>query len=389
MLPDPRSPAVLAEIAEGAEDLDRGLHGPELEIEILKRHGWLRGALPREFGGQGWGHGATGARNGFAALFMLGSVSLPITRIFEGHVNAVRLIDRYGTQAQRERVFDDVHGGALLAIWGADGDKPARTNAGSLVGAKTFASGLGEVAHAIATATDDGQSCQMVLVAAHDPARWNLAAWDVAAMVGTRSGEFTIDDLPASADYLLGAPNALFGEPDFNGGVWRLCAGYAGAMAAIAQHTFDLAQYRGGEVDARMRLRLGHVQHHAQTALLWAWHACRCVETAVADDDASVDRAVATTLFAREAIEQAAIAQMSLVERIAGTSLHRRGSLLGRMMRDFRFFLRQAALDAKLDSALAMRPAAPGVMLADVIDDVGLPDYIRGHSGNFREGQTC
>jgi len=369
MSPDPRSPSVLAQIAGEAEALDRGLHGPRLEIDILRAHGWLTGALPPEFGGKAWAHGRAGAHDGFAALFALGSVSLPVTRLYEGHVNAVRLIDRHGTRAQRKWLFDAVREGALLAIWGADGDTPAHAKAGSLGGAKTFASGLGEVAHAIATATDDQGACQMVLVAAHDPARWNLAAWDVAAMVGTRSGEFTLDRLPATAECLLGTPDALFGEPEFNGGVWRLCAGYAGAMAAIAQHAFDHAQPREGEADPRMRLRLGHIQHHAQTALLWAWHACGTVESADREDDASVERAMATTLFAREAIEQAAIAQMSLVERIAGTSLHRRGSALGRIMRDLRFFLRQAALDGKLDAALAMRPAAPLAMLSNVIDE--------------------
>jgi alkylation response protein AidB-like acyl-CoA dehydrogenase len=185
-------------------------------------------------------------------------------------------------------------------------------------------------------------------------------------MVGTCSGEFTLDDLPAAPDCLLGSANALFVEPDFNGGVWRLCAGYAGAMAAIAQGAAAHGEGRPDRDDPRMRARLGHMQHHARTALLWAWHACRALESPMLDYR-QTDRAIAASLFAREAIEQAAAQLTALAERIGGTSLHRRSSALGRQVRDLRFFLRQAALDAKLDAALAMSPADPMHLLDDVL----------------------
>jgi len=370
MLPDPRSPDLIARIARTAEDLDRGQHGPAVEVAMLREYGWLKAALPGQYGGRDWGHGAAGMRDGFTALFALGSVSLPISRIYEGHVNAVRLIDQHGTADQQDRLFNQVRQGALLAIWGAEGDRPARIVPGvqgdRLDGTKTFASGLGEVAHAIVTATDQQGACQMVVVAAQDAQRWHLAAWDVCAMVGTCSGEFTLDQLPATRGCLLGAPNGLFGEPDFNGGVWRLCAAYAGAMAAIAQGAAAHLEHRRERDDPRMRARLGHMQHHARTALLWAWHACRALESPVLDDRQN-DRAIAASLFAREAIEQAAAEQTALAERIGGTSLHRRASALGRQIRDLRLFLRQAGLDAKLDAALALSPADPFHLLDDVL----------------------
>lgn len=355
MSPDPRSPDLLAEIAGGAQALDRGVRGPAFEVDALRAQGWLLAALPVRFGGCDWGQSASGARDGFSALFALASVSLPATRIYEGHVNAVRLIDRHGSEAQRARFFGEVRDGALLAIWGAEGDRPAMIVADdhghSLRGTKTFASGLGEVAYAIVTATVPDGGCQMVVTEAGESQRWHRDAWDVTAMVGTCSGEFTTDHLPAGQEWLLGEPGALFEEPDFNGGVWRLCAGYAGAMSAIAQATLHHLQRSPAGDAAEMRLRLGHIAHHAQTALLWAWQACRALEMPCGK---AGQHAIATSLFAREAIEQAAAVQLALVERVAGTSLHRRGSVLGRMVRDLRFFLRQAALDAKLDAATSI-----------------------------------
>ena len=44
-----------------------------------------------------------------------------------------------------------------------------------------------------------------------------------------------------------------------------------------------------------------------------------------------------------------------LVERVAGTAMHARGSETGRIARDLRFFLRQAHLDDKLALATRLR----------------------------------
>ncbi len=370
MRPDPRAPGLVSTLADAAEALDRGRRGPGVEVQMLRTHGWLCAALPPAFGGQGWGIDAAGASDGFAALFHLASVSLPATRLFEGHVNAVRLIDRHGTQAQRERFFSDVRDGALLAIWGAQGDRPARI-AGEdhglvLHGTKTFASGLGEVDYAIVTASDAHDRCQMVIVPARETHRLHGEAWDVAAMVGTCSGDFTLDHLAAGQEWQLGPPGALFVEPDFNGGVWRLCAGYAGAMTAVAEHALRLCEERGLDQDPVTRQRLGQIAMHAQTALLWAWQACCALEMRT-DLSPPGEGAVATSLFAREAIEAQAAAQIQLVERIGGTALHRRGSPLGRLLRDLRFFLRQAALDAKLDYALTIWRERPRLMLDAVL----------------------
>ena len=372
MSPDPRSSELLTEIAGAAEVLDRGLRGPAWEVGALRGHGWLQAALPSEMGGKGWGQSAAGANDGFTALFSLASASLPATRLYEGHINAIRLIDRHGTPAQRDRFLAEVRDGALLAIWGAEGDRPTRIVAAdhnhALHGTKTFASGLGEVAYAIVTARDEQGACQMVIAPAGEPHRWRTEVWDVTAMVGTSSGEFNTDHLPASQEWLLGQPGALWMEPDFNGGVWRLCAGYAGAMTAIASATLDHARQRGLCDDAPTRLRLGHIAHHAHTALLWSWQACRTAEL-----PGETNRAVATSLFAREAIESAAAAQLQLVERIAGTSLHRRGSALGRHVRDLRFFLRQAALDGKLDTALSLWQDQTLFLLDDLQRFASLP----------------
>lgn len=334
----------IAAIRSGDEALDRGLRGPGPELSILRNAGLLGAPLLLDDGGCGWGTSADGALPMLDVLIALGSASLPIARLYEGHVNAIKLVAAFGSAQQRDRVAGAVHAGSLLGVWGADGDTPVKIADGDrLTGTKTFASGVGDIGLAIVTAKSEG-ILQMVLVDATDAVRGRSESWDVDAMVGSRSGQFDCADLPAEIDDQLGPPNALFAEPAFHGGLWRLSACYAGAMGRIARLLADLLDVRGLRSMPQMRHRLGLVAVESEGALLWATNACLAVELG----EAASDDAVRAALFSREAIEQAADRALAICERTAGTAMHRRTSELGRLVRDLRFYLRQADLDGKL-----------------------------------------
>jgi alkylation response protein AidB-like acyl-CoA dehydrogenase len=344
-MPDPILPDnLLAAIRAGDDALDRGLRGPAIELALFSDAGLLSAPLPGDRGGRGWGTSAAGAEPMLALLATLGGASLPLARIYEGHVNAIKLVLRHGDQDQQERVCAAVAAGAVLGVWGAERDRPVTIDAdGLLAGVKTFASGLGDVTLAIVTArVPDG--LQMVTIDATEATRGEISAWDVDGMVGSRSGQFNCTGLPAGPAERLGAVDALFIEPDFNGGVWRLCACYAGAMERLARLTARQIGATGTRSDPLAAHRLGHLAMEAMGAALWARSACIAVET-TAGPQAD---AVATTLVAREAIEQAATRLLALVERVNGTAMHRRGSEIGRLSRDLRLYLRQADLDGKL-----------------------------------------
>ncbi len=341
---------VLRLAREGAEAVDRGQRGLAPEVAALADAGLLAAALPRRAGGRGWGTEPLGADALGRALFALGGASLPLARLFEGHVNAVRLVDRLGTPAQRAGVAGRVAAGALLGVWGANGAPPTTARwAGTgwtLGGRKRFCSGLGLVDVALVTAAaEDGERLFMVDARAAD--RLDVRAWDAVSMVGSASGGFDCEGLALGPEAALGPPGALVSEPDFHGGLWRLCACHAGAMDAIARGL--TAKLAGGLADEpRQRQRVALIAMEAQTAALWSDRA-----RALAEADGAGREAVAAALFAREAIEGAAQRQRDLVERAMGTALHLRGSSIGRLLRDLHFFIRQAVLDAKLDSALA------------------------------------
>lgn len=339
--------ALIEALREGGEALDRGERGPGRELALLRDAGLLAAPLPVADGGRGWGTSAAGAEAICALLIELGGASLPIARLYEGHVNAVALIDRHAHAAQRARSIDAIRGGAMFGVWGADSEQPVAIEQGAagaaLRGTKAFASGLGDIAIAIVTArAADG--LRMLTVPADDPARADHDAWDVDGMVGSRSGRFDCTGLSAAPENRLGAPDALFTEPDFHGGVWRLAACHAGAMARLAVLCADWLDRRGQLEAPLMKARLGACAIEAETAGLWSRHAALTVE----GDAGRPDDAIAAALFAREAVEQAAARQLALVERLFGTAMHRRASEAGRIARDLRFYLRQADLDGKL-----------------------------------------
>ena len=84
----------------------------------------------------------------FDALVALGRANLSAGRIFEGHVNAIKLLDLYGSGERPS---------GLLGIWGADGPDPVRIENGILRGQKLFASGADVLDHVIVTAMAEDQ----------------------------------------------------------------------------------------------------------------------------------------------------------------------------------------------------------------------------------------
>ena len=328
---------VLTTIASLDEGLDRGTAHPREGVALLREAGWLGEAVEAAT--------AAGWEVAFARLYALGAASLTMARLYEGHLNALRLVADCGSAAQDARVAEAAREGTMLGVWGADAREPATWNGSLLHGAKAFASGLGAVDLAIVTARRPGAEggLQMLLVDARDPARHRPEQWDVAAMVGSASGGFDCEGLAGEE---LGPPDAMLAEPAFHGGLWRLCAAYAGAMADIARQSAAALAARGQGEDPRQKHRLGLIAMEARGADLWARHAARSVE---ASGDANLG--VMAALQAREAIEAAALRQRALVERALGTALFARGSALGRRLRDLSFYLRQATLDAKLDYA--------------------------------------
>lgn len=111
--------------------------------------------LPSELGGAGLCLPSQGERLS-EILRALGAADLSIARLYEGHLNAVGLVCRYGSQQRVETFAADVRAGALSGVWGADdaeGLTIVSTASGNILkGRKILASGAGFVTRPLVTA---------------------------------------------------------------------------------------------------------------------------------------------------------------------------------------------------------------------------------------------
>jgi hypothetical protein len=321
--------------------------------------GALRAVLPEAEGGCHLGTDPAGTPALCDMLRRLGRADLSLARLFEGHVNAVRLVETHAGPPVRNRLRRAVAAGAVCGVWGADGPEPLRfvecpCGGRRLAGAKRYASGLGLVTHAIVTAAgSEGGAPRMLLVEAGDPARHDAGAWTASAMRATRSGVFDATDLEVGPDGAVGEPGALTVEPHFEGGVWRYCAAHVGGAEALLGAVRDALAASGRLGDPVQRARLGRALALAEAARRVVEAAAVAVEGAAGGSARRIERAVAQALLAREATEALCVEVLTLSERALGMAAQDAAGPADRIRRDLSLYLRQAAPDAKLDRAVA------------------------------------
>ena len=109
-------------ISDSAVETDRtGIIGDGIWSEF-KRAGLAMYPFPKEFGGAGLSE--PGQHNDLCTVLrLLGAADLSVARIYEGHVNAVALVARYGDRDQVQALAERISKGGLSAVWGADDAK--------------------------------------------------------------------------------------------------------------------------------------------------------------------------------------------------------------------------------------------------------------------------
>ena len=332
---------LFARIAARADAADRGERDLADDIGELTWNGQLAAVLPRRAGGIALGQSGGDPIALATLLRAVGRASLSVARLYEGHVNAAKLVSLYGSDDAQSHAWSAVRDGALMGVWGAEGDPPMRLrDDGSLDGTKRFASGLGLVGLAVVSiAGDDG--VRLALVDASDRARGDASGWRVSGMRATASGTFDATDLRPIA--ILGEPGDYVREPHFEGGTWRYCAAHLGGAEGLANEVRKRLKRAGRADDPHQRDRIVRMAIACETARLWIESAASRIENNPAD----AEGAAAYALLAREATERACLEVIDLAERALGMLAHAEATPIDRMRRDLSMFLRQAAPDAK------------------------------------------
>jgi alkylation response protein AidB-like acyl-CoA dehydrogenase len=338
-----------------AADYDEDGAYPSTDVAALHEAGLLTAVLPLECGGAG----LTGLSLS-EVLRSIGSGSLPLGRLFEGHVNALELVLRYGNHQRVELVAEEARAGKLFGVWNTDDANGLRLihrhGRSWLEGRKILASGAGHIQRPLVTATDEDGRRLMVLPKL-DPDRADLSRWTAQGMRASATGAVDFSGVEIAPLEIVGSEGDYERQPWFSAGAWRFAAVQLGGMERL----FDLLRRHLQETnrgqDPHQAARLGRAAMAVETARLWVAQAASTAEAPLGSR--APEQLVAYVNLARLAVEAAALDLMQLVQRSVGLQAFLRPNPIERISRDLATYLRQPGPDRALTDAAAWILAQP------------------------------
>src|SRR6202522_3865912 len=314
-----------------ASEYDEDGAYPAADIAALHRAGLLTAVLPVNNGGAGLSGVPLSE-----ALQSIGSGSLPLGRLFEGHVNALELVVRYGNDRRVELVAAETRAGRLFGVWNTDDANGLRLihrhGRSWLEGRKILASGAGYIERPLVTATDENGRRLIVLPKLATPDRADLSRWTPHGMRASATGTVDFTGIEIAPLEIVGSEGDYERQPWFSAGAWRFAAVHLGGMERL----FDLLRrhledtHRGK--DPHQTARLGQAAMAVETARLWVAQAASTAEAPLGSR--VPEQLVAYVNLARLAVELAALDLMQLVQRSVGLHAFMRPNPIERISRD-------------------------------------------------------
>ena len=324
---------------------------PLRELERFAELGLVMAPFPTELGGMGLGIEDGTHLLLLRLLAIIGGADLALGRIYEGHVNGVLLVHRYGTRDQLRTLASECGRGMLSGVWNTGGAEPLHLHpehsAYRLTGIKTFATGAAFVKRPVITAELEGAGWQMMLLDMDQCAHTlDRSFWHPLGMESTESFQIDFSGGIVHAEQLIGSPGDFYRDPVFRGGAIRFAAVQVGAILRLHQMFTQWLEEKGRGQDTFQTARLGEISILAQEAALWIEKAA-----AVAEEDfygvstQHSERMIECANMMRIAIEQKATRVLQLVTAGVGAHGLLQPNRFERIIRDLTMYLRQPAPD--------------------------------------------
>lgn len=331
---------------------------PLQSLALLRERGLLVAPLPERAGGAGL-NDPQFRLSLLHVLAHLGRGSLPVGRIYEGHVNALALIQAFAKPREADRWYADAADGHLFSVWNTEAADGLRlfaehTAAWRLAGAKTFASGAGAVSRALVTARDDSGGWQMAVVSTNvDSPVIDRSFWKPLGMRSSASYRVSFRDFAIEPADLVGMPGDYYREPAFGTGAVRFAAVQQGGIEAVFDATRAFLRRLGRIDDPYQRSRLGEMAVCVASGRQWLLAAAQQAVPMSGGPGEVADPGPAVTHahLMRSAIESNALRVLQLAERSVGARGLIEPEPFERLHRDLVHYLRQAAPDASIAAA--------------------------------------
>lgn len=365
--------AKAAEIAQRcaahADAIDQWGAFPVQEFAWLTEAGLLAIPLRRQLGGLGFGIDAHLTDQLLRLLKRIGWGNLAVGRIYEGHINALQLIQTFGTADQVRKYARDVRERhKIFGVWNAEGADgvtitPLSHGRYRLEGSKTFCSGGSFVHRPFVNGKLPDGSWQMCIVpmdevTTHSDPNW----WQPSGMRATASYKIDFTGVELDSDTLIGQPGDYVRQPWLTGGVVRFAAVQLGGAEALFDLSRQYLQATGRTNHPYQEERLGQMAIRLESGNLWLRGAAEQLlayapmfggslthePTPSETDNPSVRQLVAYVNMVRSAVEQICMDMIQYTERSVGTSGLMPPYAIDRVIRDLTLYLRQPAHDAAI-----------------------------------------
>ncbi len=338
---------------------------PAREFERIAAAGLLAAPLMPELGGLGLGIDASLTHEMLLLLKKLGWGNLVVGRLYEGHVNALQLVQTFATPAQIEQYAADARDRQkIFGVWNAeasDGLKviPLDNGRYHLQGSKTFCSGAGYVERPFVNGALPGGGWQMCIVPMDRVETFaNPDWWQPSGMRATASHKIDFGNVELDTTAAIGESDDYNRQPWLNVGSIRFAAVQLGGAEALFDLTRQYLHNLNRIKDPHQETRVAQMAIAIESGNLWLKGAAEIIAdyaptfggNARERHQPECDRLLAYINMARTAIEQICMDAIQLCERSVGT----RGLMppypMERIIRDLTLYLRQPGFDSSLHS---------------------------------------
>lgn len=320
------------------------IEGPGKGLVILRAEGLLSVCLPKEYGGSGYEISPDGMLPMLRILKTVGRGSLAVGRIYEGHLNALRLIHTFGSESQRERWSKDAREGHVFGIWNTgQGDEDVELKEISrgdvlLKGAKVFASGAELVTRPIISAKNSAGGSQLiVLEPPADGFEFDRTTWDPMGMVGSVSHRLDVTGMEIRREALLGEPDSYSKQPWLSAGAMRFAAVQLGGAESLLEITRHHLKATGRTEHPYQEERVSKMLMDCESGNLWLEGAAQ----RAALEECHPEKLVHYVGMMRTAVERICFRTMRNSQQCIGLQGMLKPHPLERVTRDLMTYLRQ------------------------------------------------
>ena len=346
---------LFSEIARHAAQSDQDGLFPQHEFDLIRHSGLLTITLP----GQQLCFRQKRTQELLQLLKCIGKASLPVGRIYEGHINALYLVFLYGNEEQKRRLYTDAYENRF-GVWNTQDSQGLEMHdlgngRYSLQGSKTFCSGGPWIARPLVTAklvSSKKTGWQMCIIPKEKlkAIKSDSSFWKPLGMRASASFRMDFTGIQIEDADLLGRPDDYYRQPHFGSGAIRFAAVQLGGAEAFLEETHRFLKGAQRTDDPFQRARVAEISMLVETGNLWINQAGHRHDQWLSMSD-STEKLQAYVNMTRTIIEEICLRTMQLAERSVGARGLMRPGKLERLHRDLTTYLRQPSPDAAQTAA--------------------------------------